>query len=140
MTNFRSLVLSVLYSVKIKLSGGKLWLGKKLGLIRSLIIVPYQGFGNKNEFFFLGRVIRDRGVGLSSLEDSRWRNFSRMYKRFMTWEIPFVRVRATFDGFSETAVTDEEGYFKFRISPGDKILLQAPWKEVKLTLVDQVLK
>lgn len=136
----KKIALSILYSIKVKFSAAKLWLGKKLGLIRTLMILPYQGFGNEKEFFFLGRVLRDRGIGLSSLEDSRWRNFSRMYKRFMTWEIPFVRVKASFEGFSETVSTDEEGYFKFRISPGGEIKPTAPWQEVKLTLVDRVLK
>lgn len=49
----------------------KLWLGKKLGFIRSVMIMPYQGFGNGKELFFLGRVLNDRGIGNSQLEDSR---------------------------------------------------------------------
>lgn len=69
--------LPVLYAIKYNLSIAKLWIAKKLGLIRSLMIMPYQGFGNENEIFFLGRVLRDRGIGISQLEDSKWRNFKK---------------------------------------------------------------
>lgn len=140
MVDVRKLALSVLYTAKIKVSLAKLRLGKKLGLIRSVMIVPYQGFGNKKELFFPGRVLRDRGIGLSGLEDSKWRNFSRMYKRFMTWEIPFVRVNASVDGLNLISKTDEEGYFKFNILLGDGSQVVTPWHDIKLTLVDKVLK
>lgn len=140
MPNFKRHALSILYAVKIKLSAAKLWMGKKSGLIRTIMIIPYQGFGNNKELYFLGRVIRDRGIGISQLEDSKWKNFSRMYKRFMTWEIPFVRVKASFNGFSEIARTDEEGYFRFNISTGNNLRVEPPWQEFDLTLIDNVIK
>lgn len=140
MGNFKRKALSFLYIVKIKLSAVKLLVGKKLGLIRSLMILPYGGIGNKRELFFLGRVLRDRGIGISKLEDSKWQNFSKMYKRFMTWEIPFVRVEATFNGFSETTFTDEEGYFRFNTKNNGDDFITAPWIDIQLELVDQVLK
>jgi phosphatidate phosphatase APP1 len=124
----------------MRLSVTKLHIGQKLGLIRSVMIMPYQGFGNNDEFFFLGRVLRDRGIGLSTMEDSGWRNFSRMYKRFMTWEIPFVRVKAYFGDTTETVKTDEEGYFEFRIKHHHPEIAAESWQEIKLELVDKVTK
>jgi hypothetical protein len=88
MAKVKKVVLSVLYSIKYRISVWKLEFGRKLGLIRSVIIVPYQGFGNEKELYFLGRVLKDRGIGISQLDDSKWRNFKKMYKRFMTWQIP----------------------------------------------------
>jgi phosphatidate phosphatase APP1 len=140
MLNVKGKALSVLYAFKLKISAAKLRLGKKLGLIRSVMIMPYQGFGNKRELFFPGRVLRDRGIGISRLEDSKWKNFSTMYKRFMTWEIPFVRVKATLDNISETTVTDEEGYFTFHLSFGNDIKLKIPWQNIQLTLEDEIVK
>ena len=140
MVKVKKHALYFIYAIKLKFTATKLWLGKKIGLIRSLMIVPYQGFGNKKELFFLGRVMRDRGVGLSSMEDSKWRNFSRMYKRFMTWEIPFVKVQATYNNITETAVTDEEGYFNFQIPVDEKTQVDVPWQLISLTLVDRVIK
>ncbi len=129
-----------MYAVKTKISAAKLFFGKKLGLIRSVMILPYGGFGNNTELFFLGRVLRDRGIGLSQLEDSKWKNFSRMYKRFMTWEIPLVRVKASFNGISETVLTDEEGYFRFELKLNGNQQLAAPWKNIHLELVDRVIE
>ena len=77
MANVKKKVLSVLYSIKYRLSMSKLWVARKLGLIRSVTIAPYQGFGNGKELFFLGRVLMDREIGVSQVEDSRWRNFKR---------------------------------------------------------------
>ncbi len=121
-------------------SMAKLWLGKKLGLIRSVMIMPYQGFGNGRELFFLGRVLRDRGIGISQLDDSRWRNFKMMYKRFMTWKIPGVRVEASFEGNNKLATTDAEGYYEFRMELPQPIRGQNPWKKIRLELIDSVVK
>jgi hypothetical protein len=66
-----------------------LWLGIKLGLIRSVMIMPYKGFGNEKELFFPGRVVRDRGIGLSQVD-------------------------ASFNDIIQSATSDEEGYFEFR--------------------------
>jgi phosphatidate phosphatase APP1 len=129
-------LLAVLYRLKVKFSLFRLRIGKKFGLIRTVMIIPYKGFGNRQEIFFLGRVLRDRGIGLSTLEDSTWKNFSRMYKRFMTWEIPFVGVIATLGNMTETAHTDDDGYFVFRIKPEEEV--SVPWQEIKLELTQRV--
>lgn len=118
----------------------KLWLGKKLGLIRSVMIMPYQGFGNEKEIFFLGRVLRDRGIGISKLEDSRWHNFKKMYKRFMTWEIAKAEVQASYNGVNQLATTDEEGYFEFRMQIPASIVSQNPWQKIRLELLSDVIK
>lgn len=133
-------LLSLLYSLKMKFSIAKLAVAKRSGLIRTLMIMPYQGFGNSNELFFLGRVLRDRGVGLSTLDDSSWKNFSRMYKRFMTWEIPYVSVKASTGHVTESAKTDEEGYFQFRILNPWNEKPATHWQEVQLELTDTVIR
>jgi phosphatidate phosphatase APP1 len=140
MAKVKKKVLSVLYSIKLWLSASKLWLGMKLGLIRSVMIMPYQGFGNGKELFILGRVLKERGIGNSQPEDSKWRNFKKMYKRFMTWEIPEAKVEATFDGITKTATTDEEGYFEFRMVLPVPIRGPNPWHKIRLELADMVVK
>lgn len=140
MANVKKKVLTVLYSIKLRLSMLKLWIGKKFGLIRSVMIMPYQGFGNRNELFFLGRVLRDRGIGISQLEDSRWRNFKKMYKRFMTWKIPEATVEAIFDGIKKSATTDEEGYYEFRMELPQPIRGHNPWQKVRIELETMVIK
>lgn len=136
----KKLLLTFFYHIKLLISTVKLWLGKKLGLIRTVKILPFLGFGNQQEIFFLGRVLKDRGVGISQLEDSRWKNFKRMYKRFVTWEIPDVEVKATLYGKSESAVTDDEGYFQISLKPDPGKKLNSPWQEVQLNLMDKVIR
>lgn len=140
MSKLKKAALRILYLVNRAIARTRLWVGRTFGLIRSVMIVPYQGFGNENEMFFPGRVLRDRGIGISSIEDSKWINFKRMYKRFITWKIPDVRVKASFDDVSRSTVTDEEGYFEFHIKMTDPAPVTIPWQEIHLELVDQVLK
>lgn len=102
--------------------------------------MPYQGFGNGKELFFLGRVLVDRGIGISKLEDSKWRNFKKMYKRFMTWEISGARVEATFEGITKSATTDSEGYFEFRMELPQPVKGNNRWQKIQLKLVGQVVK
>ncbi|MBP6235777.1 MAG: DUF2183 domain-containing protein [Saprospiraceae bacterium] len=139
MTKYKK-ILSVVYNIKYKLSKLKLWLGLKLGLIRSVMIMPYQGFGNTKELFFLGRVLKDRGIGISKFEDSKWRNFKQMYKRFMTWEIPEATVQASFNGITKSVASDEEGYYEFRMELKQPINNQNPWQKVRLELIQKVVK
>jgi phosphatidate phosphatase APP1 len=138
MAKLKKKVLSILYYIKQRISVSKLWLGKKLGLVSSVIIIPYQGFGNGEELFFLGRVLMDRGIGMSKLEDSKWRNFKKMYKRFMTWKIPAARVEAYYEGTTKSATTDEEGYFEFRIELPEPIISHNPWHQIRLELLDKL--
>jgi phosphatidate phosphatase APP1 len=140
MSKVKKKVLSVLYSIKHRLSRTKLWLGKNLGLIRTVMIMPYQGFGNGKELFFLGRVLMDRGIGTSQLEDSKWRNFQKMYKRFMSWEISEARVEASFEGITKSAITDSEGYFEIRMELPQPIKGENRWQKIRVELVDQVVK
>lgn len=140
MANIKKKILPILYSISHRISMSKLWLGKKLGLIRSVMIIPYLGFGNRNELFFLGRVLKDRGISTSQLDDSNWRNFKRMYKRFMTWTIPDAKVEASFNGITKSAITDEEGYFEFQMELPQPISGHHPWQKIRLELVNEVIK
>jgi len=62
----KSFILSLLYFIKRFYSIVKFKLGIKTGLIRSIMIMPYKGFGNEREIYFVVRVIRDRKIGLSN--------------------------------------------------------------------------
>lgn len=136
----KKILLAVLYTIKRGLSAIKVWVGLRLGLIRSIQIMPYKGFGNAQEVFFVGRVLRDRGIGISAIEDSRWKNFVKMYKRFASWEMPRLQVKAVFQGESKIVVTDDEGYFEVHLKKADGWHLTHFWNQVELTLLDNPLK
>jgi hypothetical protein len=61
MTKLKMKVLAVLYFLKLSLSRFRLWIGKKLGLIRAVMIMPYQGFGNDKRIVFPGKGIEGQG-------------------------------------------------------------------------------
>ena len=135
----KSFILSILYSIKRAYSSIKLNFGIKLGLIRSIMIMPYKGFGNDKEIYFVVRVIRDRKIGFSNVKDRRWKNFRKMYKRFMTWEIPGVRIKATFYGNEVVAITDNEGYAEFQIAVPKFLPITNKWQEVHLEILNQII-
>jgi phosphatidate phosphatase APP1 len=138
--SIKKIILPFLFHLKNAFSNAKLWFGIKIGLVNSLMILPYKGFGNSHEIYFLGRVLRDRGITSSNLEDGKWKNFTKMYKRFMSWEIPGVRVMAEFQGLKQIASTDEEGYFEIRLRSENPFQIDDSWQEVSMELLDKVVK
>jgi phosphatidate phosphatase APP1 len=136
----RNLLLSLLYEIKLIINQITLWLWVKLGFVKSILIIPFEGFGNAKEILLVGRVIRDNRVGISTPEDSVWKNIGKMRRRFMSMVIPKVQVRAEFQGEEYISETDEEGYFEFKIHSKQPIHLAARWQQIKLSLIDQVIK
>ncbi|MBN3584268.1 DUF2183 domain-containing protein [Algoriphagus aestuarii] len=140
MSEKRNIFLSVLYEIKLGFNQVILWLAIKLGLVKSILIIPFEGFGNDKEILLVGRVIRDNRIGTSTPNDSIWKNIGRMQRRFMSTVIPNVQVKAVFQGNEYFAKTDEEGYFEFKIHPKKPIHLGNRWQKIDLTLMDQVIK
>ncbi|MBS9522445.1 DUF2183 domain-containing protein [Litoribacter alkaliphilus] len=139
MLNKRNLLRSA-YFFRRKVAMGKLWVGKKTGIVRKIMVLPFKGFGSNHEVFLIGRVIKDRGIKPAEEGHGRWKNFKSMYKRFMSWKIPNVRVRASFAGDVQTVVTDEEGYFEFKLSPKETIEEVGDVRKVQLELLDEVVR
>ena len=140
MSQKRNILLSFLYEIKLGLNQSILWLAIKLGLVKSILIVPFEGFGNEREILLVGRVIRDNRIGSSSPEDSVWKNIGKMRRRFMSTVIPKVLVKAEFQGKEYLSKTDEEGYFEFKIHPNHPIKLASRWQQIELTLEDVVIR
>lgn len=140
MSQKRNIPLTILYETKLALNKAVLWTWIKLGWVKSLMIVPYEGFGNEKEILLVGRVIRDNRVGASKPEDNVWRNISKMRRRFMTVVIPGVQMKAEFQGEEYFVKTDEEGYFEFEIYPKKAIEISSRWQQIELTLMDVVIK
>lgn len=134
------ILLRIIYETKLKINEVILWISIKLGLVKAILIVPYQGFGNLEKIFLVGRVIKDNRIKKSTAEDSVWQNIEKMIRRFWTVVIPNVTVKAVFQGKEYFAITNEEGYFEFNIdySPSEKIISR--WQSVELTLMNRVVK
>ncbi len=140
MSKKRNTLLSFLYEIKLRINQAVLWVWIKLGFVKSILIVPFEGFGTAKEILLVGRVIRDNRIGVSSPEDSVWKNIGKMRRRFMSTVIPKVRLKAEFQGEEFFALTDEEGYFEFIIHPSKPVHFGSRWQKIKLTLIDQVIR
>lgn len=140
MSKKRYIPLTILYEIKLAISQAILWLWIKLGLVKSMLIIPFEGFGNEKEILLVGRVIRDNRVGASHPEDSVWQNISKMRRRFMSVVIPKVKLKAEFQGEEYFTKTDEEGYFEFIIQPTKFLQFSSRWQQIELTLMDQVIR
>lgn len=57
-----------------------------------------------------------------------------MYKRFMTWEIPGAKVTASIEGITASAISNDEGYFEFRMELPQPLNSSQPWQQVRLEL------
>lgn len=134
------LLLTLIYELKLKFNQVILWFSIKLGFIREIIIVPFNGFGNSSEIYLVGRVMKNNRVTKSSPEDSVWSNVKKMIRRFRTVIIPGAKVQASIDGENYVMETNEEGYFELIIKGDFQLQEEQSWLSVKLTLLDQILK
>ncbi len=102
-----------------------------------LLITPYLGFGNDAKIILKGRVLQDKNYKTAQETDSVWRNLANMYRRFETDEIPFARVRASFQNAGKEVTADGEGYFDVELESSG-ISASEIWHEVELELLAPV--
>lgn len=133
-----SRILPALYYLKRQGSKLKLWLLVKLGFVKKVLIQPYAGYGNGREIYLAGRVLADRNIQAAAPEDSFWRNFGKMRRRFFSIVFPGVGLEAEFQGETIQTTTDEEGYFEIKM-----VLENGPlpvgWHPVRLRLLHDLL-
>ncbi|WBL41685.1 DUF2183 domain-containing protein [Algoriphagus halophytocola] len=134
------LFLTIIYEIKLKVNQVILWISIKLGLVSSIMIVPYQGFGNQKELYLAGRVIRNNRINKSTPKDSIWQNIDKMFRRFNTVVIPHVQVKALIAGQEFFTKTNEEGYFEFKVAIDTSKISGSRWQNVEINLVDQIIK
>jgi phosphatidate phosphatase APP1 len=128
----------VLRIIAVKIDRSRYQVKKRLGWLRTPIILPYRGFGNKHEIYLKGRVLEDNGLAKPAKRNSIWHNIVAMYKRYVSNEIPNVRVRAAFEGQEQMVTTNEIGFFEVRFQLPDAIQSRKDWVEVELELIDKV--
>jgi phosphatidate phosphatase APP1 len=104
-----------------------------------VIILAYLGYGTRRELTVCGRVLEDEGFLPAADADTRWRNLMRFYKRLESDEVPGARVRASYLGVKNEAITDREGYFRLALAPRGR-LGPGAWQDVQLELVGTEVK
>ena len=100
-----------------------------------LHIVPYMGYGTREQFFLSGRVLAQKSFIPSEEADTVWENLVNTYNRFASDEVPGAHIRARFQDSAYDTMTDGEGYFRLAFPPGTA-LDDRLWYEVALELLD----
>ncbi|QYF94205.1 DUF2183 domain-containing protein [Massilia sp. PAMC28688] len=124
------------YRDNIRSAAGRAWrfIGKSLGRERSLMIVPYMGYGNATTLHVRGRVLNENPFAEQGKQDSAWRNFAAFYQRLESDQVRGITVRARFEGSERDVVTDQGGYFRVDIDLATP-LARSGWHPVALEIV-----
>lgn len=133
--DWQRVIAGLIQRVEVPLDRLKYRLGSRFPGEGSCMIIPYLGFGSKEFIYLKGRILIDRGVLPSKETDRFWHNLKNMYRRFESDEIPFAKLRVDFQGITQVAIADEEGYFEFMIDTSGASRVNEGWHEVYLELL-----
>lgn len=117
-----------------------LYVKQKLGWLQKPIILPFYGFGNKDILLVRGRVMEDNGLAKAAGKNSILHNIWAMIKRFVSDEIPCVKVKATFKGIEKIAETGEDGMYAFKFDISHLNGNLNGWEEIEYELLDEVIE
>jgi phosphatidate phosphatase APP1 len=128
-------ILKALTEIEDRIDAAKFKLRQRLGLGK-LQIIPYMGYGTRDELILKGRVLRDKGIREPMDNASLFTNLVDMYRRFQSDEIPGATVRARFLENTVDTITNVEGFFEFRFTPTVLPESQSHTYLVDLELID----
>ena len=103
-----------LHAIERGITRTSLRIKHRMGWFDPIRILPYRGFGNRTSGEILGRVLENRDIRPPKDNDPWWRNAAAVVRRFITAEVPDIRIHGRFRGQPQVVTTDEEGYFKLR--------------------------
>jgi phosphatidate phosphatase APP1 len=107
-------------------------LRKRTGSYQNLQILPYRGFGNAQEFYLKGRVLRETRPAEPEKEHF-WKNLLATYRRLHSVEVPNAVLRVTCGKESADVLTDSEGYFELHLTNG--AAAGEPWRNIEIELL-----
>lgn len=81
------------------------------GYRKPLKIIAYTGFGTNEKFFLRGRVVAENNEITATIADNKRRNLKNFFRRFLTSEVPYARVRVKYANIEREVTADGEGYF-----------------------------
>lgn len=131
-------VRKALHTLEKPIDATTLAVKRRFNLFEPVKVLAYRGFGNPRGVKLTGRVLEDREIGSATNDDPWWQNARAMTRRFMTYELAGVRVRASFLGEATEVTTDNDGYFEVRMAPPRPPRTEAVWHDLELRLLDRV--
>ena len=136
MANWQKTIAPIVHSIEKVYDACTFRVRRWLGILGPVTITPFYGYAGHKRLRLVGRVLKDRKIPAPGKEDSLWRNFLSMFKRFDSWEIPHSRVRASFQQQSCVLQADEEGMFTLSIEPEKKLPATGGWLPVEFELLE----
>lgn len=135
MADLKNILTQVVGGIDDRIDGLMLRLRQRKG-ITPVHILSYTGHGTRSTLYLKGRVIEDYSVLSAQDSDSTWQNVVNMLRRFNSHEVPFARVRATFEGQTYDTQASDEGYYEFQIQLDAPLPDDTIWFDVLLELPD----
>ena len=114
----------------------RLWFDREIPYDKTdVLIVPYRWYGTDSQLELRGRLLHNKDRLSLTADDSFWRNFWHNYRRFYSNELPNIPIIARWEERFFDAITDEEGYFSFKL-PVTQKMAQSPYQKVSLSVHD----
>jgi len=99
-------------------------------------LLPYRGYGTRQQLYLTGRVLEKRGITPPSETDSAWDNLLNMLKRIESYEVPHARLLVRLQDNEQEVRADEEGMFEVRISATCPLATDRLWHPVTFELLE----
>lgn len=99
-------------------------------------IVPYIGYGDHNNTFITGEVIRGFNVSKPAAHFPRWKNILAAVKRYMVNDMEDVTVTVDFNGMSSIVKTDKFGIFKCEFQHSGHLMSNDTWQKARIRFTD----
>jgi phosphatidate phosphatase APP1 len=106
----------------------------RVGLHRSLIILPYRGYGTAERAVVKARVLEDNRAPAPVVRRPLLGAAVASYRRFATAEIPHARVQVRWGNATYEGRTDEEGFLDLWVAPPAHT--RPGWHRVEVSLLE----
>lgn len=108
----------------------------KLDLFNPVEILPFRGYGTREELIVLGRVVEKTAVADLDKDAGFWKNVRNSIRRLDSDEIPDGLLEASFRNETWDERCDHDGYFRIEMKPDGGV--EPGWHEVQLDLIESV--
>ena len=112
----------------------KLGVRRRYGWMAPPEVMTYRGHGTHEALFMKGRVLESKGLTRSNAKDTVRTNLRNMVRRFLSAEVPFVRLVARYADQEVSVVTDEEGFFDVRFDLAEPLTKGSGWHPIEMEL------
>lgn len=116
----------------------KLLIKQRLGWLNEPLILPFRGYGNSREVRIKGRILENSGLEQPAEDQNLWHNLLAMLKRYVSDEIPGVKISVRLYDYETVVESDEDGVFEATFNLEKELPNKRQWHEVQFKLLDAV--